>query len=110
MVVADVGLGQVIWTTIFILGLVLFIGLVIYVVRDLFRDHEMSGWAKVGSLVGIVLFPILGSLVYLLVRSGGTRGDRLFEDSAARAHRTRTEVERQARGDADTTGTGPVES
>ncbi len=110
MVVADVGLGQVIWTTIFILGLVLFIGLVIYVVRDLFRDHEMSGWAKVGWLVGIIVIPILGSLVYLIVRGGGTRSETMLEDSAARERRTRTEVERQARGNADSTGTGPVEN
>jgi hypothetical protein len=108
MVLADVGLFDVIWTTLFILMLVLFIGLVIYVVLDLFRDHELSGWAKVGWLVVVVIFPILGSLVYLLVRGGGTRGDRFFEDSAARANRTRSE-ERQARRDADSTPTGPVE-
>jgi Phospholipase_D-nuclease N-terminal len=109
MVLADVGLFELIWTTLFILMLVVFIGLIIFVVRDLFRDHEMSGWAKVGWLVAVVIFPILGSLVYLIARGGGTRGDRLFEDSAARAHRTRTEVERQARRDADSTRPGPVE-
>ncbi len=107
MVLADVGLFDLIWTTLFIAGLVLFVGLVIFVVRDLFRDHELSGWAKVGWLVAVVIFPFLGSIAYLIVRSGGTRGDRLFEDSVARANRTRTEVERQARRDAESTGTGP---
>ena len=106
MVLADVGLFDVIWTTLFIAGLALFVGLVIFVVRDLFRDHELSGWAKVGWLVAVLIFPFLGSLVYLMVRGGGTRGDRFFEDSVARANRTRTEVERQARRDADSTGTG----
>ena len=96
MVLADVGLFDLIWTTIFIAGLVLFVGLVIFVVRDLFRDHELSGWAKVGWLVAVVIFPFLGSIAYLIVRAGGTRGDRLFEDSVAWANRTRTEVERQA--------------
>jgi hypothetical protein len=109
MVLADVGLGQIIWTTLFILMLVLFIGLIIFVVRDLIRDHKLSGWTKAGWLVAVVIFPILGSLVYLIARGGGTRGEAFFEDSAARSRRTRTEVERQARRDADSTGTGPVE-
>ena len=70
MVLADVGLFDVIWMMLFITGLALFVGLVIFVVRDLFRDHELSGWAKVGWLVAVLIFPFLGSLVYLMVRWG----------------------------------------
>ena len=109
MVIADVGLGQLIWTTLFIFMLVLFIGLFIFVVRDLFRDHELSGWAKAGWLVAIILFPLLGSLAYLIARAGGTRGEAMAEGSAARAHLTRTEFDSHARRDADSTGTEPVE-
>lgn len=108
MVLADVGLGQVVWTTLFIVMLGLFIGLFVFVVRDLLRDHALSGWAKAGWLVGVIIFPVLGSLVYLLARGGGARGEALAEGSAARAQLTRTEFERQARRDADSTGSGPV--
>jgi len=109
MVIADVGLGQLIWTTLFISMLVLYIGLVLFVVRDLFRDHELSGWAKAGWLVAVIIVPLLGSLVYFIARGGGARGEAMAEGSAARARLTRTEFDRHARREADSTGTEPVE-
>jgi Phospholipase_D-nuclease N-terminal len=99
MVLADVGLGQLIWTTLFIFMLALFLWVFIVVVRDLFRDRELSGWAKAGWLLALIFFPLLGSLVYLIVRGGWTA-----EDSAARARLTRTEFERYSGSIADSTG------
>jgi Phospholipase_D-nuclease N-terminal len=70
VVLADVGLGQVIWTTLFLFMLAAFVLVFILAVRHLFRDRELSGWAKAGWLVGLIVFPLFGSLVYLLVRGG----------------------------------------
>jgi uncharacterized membrane protein YhaH (DUF805 family) len=67
VVLADVGLGELIWTTLFIFMLVMFLWVFILAVRHLFRDRELSGWAKAGWLVGLNLFPLIGSLVYLVV-------------------------------------------
>jgi hypothetical protein len=104
MVLADVGLGQVIWTTLFIFMLAAFVWLFILALRHLFRDRELSGWAKAGWLVGLILFPLLGSLVYLIVR-GGWVTEGSAADSAARAQLTRTEVERRHGSSvADSTG------
>ncbi len=102
MVVADVSVGQLIWTTFFLFMLAAFVWLFIVVVRDLFRTRELSGWAKAGWLVGLILFPLIGSLVYIIVRglAVGTA-----EDVAARAQLSQTEFERYARGGADSTGT-----
>ena len=104
MAVADVGVGQLIWTTFFLFMLAAFVWLFIVVVRDLFRTRELSGWAKAGWLVGLIVFPLIGSLVYIVVR-GLTVGTA--EDAAARAQLSRTEYERYARGAANSTGTGP---
>jgi hypothetical protein len=54
MVLADVGLGQLIWTTLFIFMLVMFLWVFILAVGDLFRDRELSGWAKAGWLVALI--------------------------------------------------------
>jgi hypothetical protein len=37
-------------------------------VFDLFGDHTLSGWAKAGWAILLVLLPWLGALIYLIVR------------------------------------------
>ena len=103
MVLADVGLGQVIWTAFFFFMLAAFVWLVILALRHLFRDRELSGWAKAGWLVGLIIFPLIGSLVYLLVRGGWVTEDSATR-SAARAQLSRTEFERDGSSVADPMG------
>lgn len=108
MVLADIGLGQLIWTTFFLFMLAAIVWVFIVVVRDLFRNRELSGWAKAGWLVALILVPLLGSLVYIIVRGlwlGPVVGTA--DDAPARAQLTRTEFERHDRGVADQTATGP---
>jgi Phospholipase_D-nuclease N-terminal len=108
MVLADIGLAELIWTTFFLFMLATIAWAFILVVRDLFRDRELSGWAKAGWLVGLILVPLLGSLLYIIVR--GLWLDTVVgtaDDAAARAQITRTEFERRDRGGADSTATGP---
>ncbi|MFF9343889.1 MULTISPECIES: SHOCT domain-containing protein [unclassified Streptomyces] len=38
------------------------------IIMDIFRDHEMNGWAKAGWLAFVVLLPFLGVLVYVIAR------------------------------------------
>lgn len=52
------------------------------VVVDIFRDDEMSGWAKAGWLVFAVVLPFLGVFVYVIAR-GKDMGRR--EQAQARA-------------------------
>jgi hypothetical protein len=109
MVLADVGLGQLIWTTFFLFILAALVWVFIVVVRDLFRNRELSGWAKAGWLVALILVPLLGAIVYIIVRGlwlGPVVGTA--EDAAARAKLTPTEFERRDRGIADSTETGPA--
>jgi hypothetical protein len=44
------------------------IWILIAVVADLFRSHDLSGWAKAGWFVLIVILPLFGVLIYLIVR------------------------------------------
>jgi hypothetical protein len=83
--------------------LVMFLWVFILAVRHLFRDRELSGWAKAGWLVGLIFFPLIGSLVYLVVR-GGWVTEESAADSAARARLTRSEFERYGSSVADSTG------
>lgn len=107
MVLSDVSLGQVIWTMLFLFMLAAFVWVFILALRQLFRDRELSGWARAGWLAGLIIFPLVGSLVYLLVR-GGWVTEGSAAESAARARLTRTEVERRHGTSVDdSTETGP---
>jgi hypothetical protein len=44
--------------------------LLVYVYGDIFRSHDLSGTAKALWVLGIFIFPMLGTLAYLFVRGG----------------------------------------
>ena len=41
------------------------------ILGDLFRDHELSGWWKAVWIVGLVIFPFLTALIYVIARGKG---------------------------------------
>lgn len=71
MLLADYGLAEAILTMIWFFFLFMFIWLFVVVISDLFRDHSLSGGAKALWVIGLVLFPLLGVLIYLIVRGQG---------------------------------------
>jgi hypothetical protein len=62
---------QVIWTIFIFFLWVMWLWLLIGVFSDLFRNHEMSGWAKAGWCVFVILLPFLGVFVYLIAEGKG---------------------------------------
>jgi hypothetical protein len=68
----------------------IWIWLLIAVFADLFRSHDLGGVAKVLWVVGIIIFPFLGVLVYLIARgskmSEHAMRDARAQDAAARAY------------------------
>jgi hypothetical protein len=58
------------------------IWLLISILGDIFRDHELSGWAKAGWTLFLIVLPWLGALTYLIVR-----GRSMNERSRAQAQR-----------------------
>ena len=85
MVIADVGLAELLWTTLWLFFLFMFIWVFIALISDIFRDHEMSGWAKALWIVVLVLFPLIGSLIYIIVRGPGMAQRSAARQSAAKA-------------------------
>jgi hypothetical protein len=104
MVFAEVGLGDLIWTTIWVFFLIMFIWLFIAIVSDLFRDHEVSGWGKAAWVIGLIIFPLLGSLVYLIVR-----GEGMARRSAAQSQAAKAEFDSYVRDVASSSGSGTAD-
>ena len=42
-----------------------------HIVVDLFRDSEMGGGAKALWIIGLILIPLLTSIIYILARGSG---------------------------------------
>jgi hypothetical protein len=60
---------------------ILWIWLLIAVFMDIFRSHDLGGWAKAIWVFFIIILPFLGVLVYLIAR-GGKMHERAAEQAA----------------------------
>ncbi|WP_035840334.1 SHOCT domain-containing protein [Kitasatospora azatica] len=56
------------WTMLEFFLWILWFFLLFKVLTDLFRDHSLSGWAKAGWIVLVILLPLLGVLLYVIFR------------------------------------------
>jgi Phospholipase_D-nuclease N-terminal len=56
------------WSMLMFAGLVLMIFLIIWCFIDNFRRKDHHGAAKAGWTIVILLFPIIGALIYIVVR------------------------------------------
>ena len=59
---------------------IIWIWLLIMVFMDVFRSHDMGGWAKALWVIFIIVLPFLGVFVYLIARGGS-----MHERAAAQA-------------------------
>jgi hypothetical protein len=80
------GLWDVIVSMFWFMLLLAWIWLIITIFGDIFRDHELSGWAKALWTVFLIFVPWLGALVYLIAR-GSSMNERSAQ--AARDHEAR---------------------
>jgi ABC-type multidrug transport system fused ATPase/permease subunit len=81
MPIADFTFGQALLTVIEIFFFVAYLWILITIIGDLFRDHEMSGWGKAAWIVILLIIPLFGSLIYLIARGNGMR-DRAIKEQA----------------------------
>jgi hypothetical protein len=86
VVIADFGLGEALLTVIEIFFFVIWIWILITILTDLFRDHELSGWAKAGWMLFLVVVPFIAALVYLIARGSGMRDRTIKAQAEARHH------------------------
>ncbi|HWI97299.1 MAG TPA: PLDc N-terminal domain-containing protein [Solirubrobacterales bacterium] len=73
MLLADISFGQGLLFIFEFFLLFAWIWILISIIGDLFRDHELSGVAKAVWVFFLVFLPFLGVLLYLIVRGNGMR-------------------------------------
>ncbi len=61
------------WTMLIFAGFFVWLWVAIAVFSDIFTSHDLNGWMKALWTIGIFVLPLLGVLLYLIVRGGAMR-------------------------------------
>jgi membrane protein implicated in regulation of membrane protease activity len=83
------------WTILEIFLWVLWIWILIYVFIDIFRSHDLSGWAKALWFLFVLFIPLIGVLVYLIAR-GGSMQERAQQQAQQADRETRQYIQEAA--------------
>jgi hypothetical protein len=89
---ADWGVGQVLWSILWFTLFFIWIWLLIMVFVDIFRSHDMGGFAKVLWLLFVIFLPYLGVFVYLIAR-GHKMQERAMNDAQRQAEAQRQYIQ-----------------
>jgi type VI protein secretion system component VasK len=65
---------NVFWSIFIFFLWVIWIWILIWIFIDIFRSHDLSGWAKALWFLFVLFIPLIGVLVYLIAR-----GDKMHE-------------------------------
>ena len=82
--------GQVFWSLLWFTLFFIWIWLLIVVFADIFRSHDLGGFAKFLWVVFVIVLPYLGVFVYLIAR--GDKMSEHAEERRANAGRRRARV------------------
>jgi len=76
---------EVFWDILIFFAWVIFIWIAITVLIDVFRRHDISGWAKAAWVVLVVILPWIGVLAYLIFNHDGMAERRASEVRASQS-------------------------
>ena len=81
MLAYDYPLGGLLLTMLYFFLFFIWIWILITVFSDIFRSHDLSGWAKALWCLFVIVIPFLGVFIYLIAR-GGKMQARQAQDAA----------------------------
>ena len=68
MIATEWGAGQVFWSMLWFFMFFIWIWLLVIVFSDIFRSHDLGGFAKTLWVLFVIIVPYLGVFVYLIAR------------------------------------------
>ena len=95
----DYPLLGIFWTMLVFFIWIVWILALFHVFADIFRSHDMGGFAKAIWLIFVVFMPFLGVFVYLIAR-----GNKMAEHAAERAQQQNEAMQQYVRQAAGTSG------
>jgi len=101
---AEFGTGQVFLSFLWFFLFFIWIWLLIVVFSDMFRSHDLSGWAKALWIIFVVILPYLGVFVYLIAR-----GRHMQEHAVSDAKQRDADFRQYVQSAAGTSGGGAAD-
>ncbi len=77
MIAATFGVGQVVYSTLWFFLFFIEIWLMISVFIDIFRSHDLKGWAKALWVLFVLVLPLIGILAYFIFRGDKMRAHQI---------------------------------
>jgi putative oligomerization/nucleic acid binding protein/phospholipase D-like protein len=96
LLAADYPFLDVIWTMLVFFAWIIWFWLLITVLADVFRRHDIGGGAKVGWTLFVIFLPFLGVLIYL-----GTQSKQMAERNAGDVQAAQTQMDDYVRSVAE---------
>jgi hypothetical protein len=100
-IAADYPLMDIIWTMLVFFGWMIWFWMLITVLMDVFRRHDIGGWGKAGWSLFMIVLPFLGVLIYLI-----SQGKEMAERRASEVMESRAAFDDYVRTTAS--GGGPA--
>ena len=70
-IAADYPFLNILWSMLIFVGFIMWIWLAIMIFMDIFRRHDMGGFAKAIWIIFIIFIPLIGVLIYLIAYHNG---------------------------------------
>jgi hypothetical protein len=86
---------NIFWTIFELFLWIIWIWILIWIFIDIFRSRDLSGWAKALWFLFVLFIPLIGVLVYLIVR-GGSMHERAVQDARQQDQEFRQYVQQAA--------------
>src|ERR1700757_990040 len=86
---------NIFWTIFELFLWIIWIWILIWIFIDIFRSRDLSGWAKALWFLFVLFIPLIGVLVYLIVR-GGSMHEGGVQDARQQDQEFRQSVQQAA--------------
>jgi hypothetical protein len=85
VIAADYPFLDIFWSMIIFFTWVIWIWMMIAILTDVFRRHDIGGWTKAAWTVFLIVLPFLGALVYLIKQHDAMAHRQVHEAETQRA-------------------------
>ena len=101
MLAYDYPILGIFWTMLMLFIWIAWLFVLFQVIFDIFRSHDMGGWAKAAWFILVLVLPLLGVLIYVIAR-----GDSMRERDLQRAQDQQAQMDAYVRDVAGSSGDG----